>query len=320
LPSDIQASPGSTVVVPVSIDTARPEGSNGMTNAVLALKYDPQVFDIAADDIQLGSLPSAGSGWQLRTAINAQTGEIGIDLFSVTPIQTTAGGSLVTITLHVRDTAPAGSTGLSIVSQVNPTGHRVYSTEAADTQGAFVLHPAVVEAGMPGGVNGEVQIGGVMTANELGSSLQGVVLSLADSTSMAIPVMTEVVQTATLASTISSTTTLGLVEKVFGGIDATVVVGEDTAIAQPAPLMLNSEAADVTAAGAHDMAGLVQAPLASAPWDDCLTQLAQTNVRHKAKLPSNQLDDLSALEETDLSGLEAFFAREGGDGSHGQSR
>ena len=60
----------------------------------MALQYDPQVFSVSAADVQSGSLTG---GWQLTTVVNAQTGEIGIDLFSSTPIQTTAGGSLVDI-------------------------------------------------------------------------------------------------------------------------------------------------------------------------------------------------------------------------------
>ena len=50
------------------------------------------MFTVSAADVQLGSLTA---GWQLTTLVNAQTGEIGIDLFSSTPIQTTASGSLV---------------------------------------------------------------------------------------------------------------------------------------------------------------------------------------------------------------------------------
>jgi hypothetical protein len=132
--------PGMTITVPVNIDTARPDGSTGATEAILALQYDPQLFDVSATDIQLGSLTS--SGWQMTAVVNRQTGEIGIDLFSSTPILTAAAGSLVTISMHVD--AGAGSlaslTPLTVVSQVNPTGTRAYRLEVADAQGALVLH------------------------------------------------------------------------------------------------------------------------------------------------------------------------------------
>ena len=142
LPTGLQATPGATVVVPVDIDTARPEGSTGMTEAILALHYDPQEFNVSAADVQLGTLPSSGSGWQLTTTINSQTGDIGIDLFSSVPIQTSVGGSLVTIALQVRDTATPGPAGIEFLTQVNPTGQREFKTTVSDAQGALVVHTA----------------------------------------------------------------------------------------------------------------------------------------------------------------------------------
>ena len=153
LPTNLVAAPGGTVVVPVNIDTADPDGSMGMTDAVLALQYDPQVFTVTADDVHLGSMPSRrGTGWQVRTAVNDKTGELGIDLYSMTPIQSKDSGSLVTITFHVKDTAAAGSTGVSLVNEVNPQNSAfVYQTFVGDAQGAFVLHPAITAAGtLPG--------------------------------------------------------------------------------------------------------------------------------------------------------------------------
>ena len=87
VPTDLAASPGGTVVVPVNIDTARPQGSTGMVDAILALTYDPKVFDVSAADVQLGTVPESGSGWQLKTEVNSQTGIIGVELYSTNPIQ-----------------------------------------------------------------------------------------------------------------------------------------------------------------------------------------------------------------------------------------
>src|SRR5262249_38911202 len=110
IPMNLRASPGGIVVAPIQIDTARPEGSTGMTEAILAVHFDPSEFTVSAADVKLGSLPLSGSGWQLQTAIDPQSGEIGIDLFSSMPMQTTTGGTLVTITFHVRNDASVGST------------------------------------------------------------------------------------------------------------------------------------------------------------------------------------------------------------------
>ncbi len=145
LPPALAASPGGTVVVPVNIDTARPADSTGMTEAVLALRYNPQYFTVSAADVQLGSLPIAGNGWQLTTMINSQTGQIGVDIYSADPIQTTGGGSLVTVTLHVRDDLSAPAVALSLAGQVNPTGQRTFTTMVADGQGPLVLHDAGVQ-------------------------------------------------------------------------------------------------------------------------------------------------------------------------------
>jgi len=132
--------PAGNVIVPVNIDTARPPGSTGMVDAMLALAYDPKVFDVLAADVRLGTVPEGGTGWQLNTEVNAQAGLIGVELFSTTPIQTGAGGSLVTIAMHLRENAPAG-TGLTLVPDVDPGGGpRVYQTSVADGQGEFVIH------------------------------------------------------------------------------------------------------------------------------------------------------------------------------------
>ena len=140
VPTMPQLLPGGTVVVPVNIDTAHPLGSTGATEAILALRYNPQLFNVSAADVQLGSLTA---GWQLTTVVNAQTGEIGIDLLRSYPIQTAAGGRLVTITFEKvgsdAELAVAPRV-LSLVNQVDPTGQRLFRTTVSDDQGAFVLH------------------------------------------------------------------------------------------------------------------------------------------------------------------------------------
>ncbi|HYV37322.1 MAG TPA: hypothetical protein VE988_16560, partial [Gemmataceae bacterium] len=105
----------------------------------------------------LGSLPGSGSGWKLSAVVNAQTGEIGIDLFSPTPIVSAGGGSLVTLTLHVLSDAPAGASGINLVRSVNPTGQRQYVTTASDAAGPYILHPAVTD-NADAGVDGMVSL------------------------------------------------------------------------------------------------------------------------------------------------------------------
>ncbi len=57
LPTNLAVVAGETVIVPVNIDTAKPDGSTGMDEAVLALKYNPQVFTVSSADVQAGIAP-----------------------------------------------------------------------------------------------------------------------------------------------------------------------------------------------------------------------------------------------------------------------
>ncbi len=145
LPPVLTANSGGTVTVPVNIDTARPAGSSGLMEATLALCYNPQLFSVTTADIKLGTVPNGGSGWQLGVAINPETGEIGISLCSTTAIQSAAGGSLVTITLHVKAALAVGQAGISLVDEVNPTGLRAYQTGLTDGQGALVVHATMAD-------------------------------------------------------------------------------------------------------------------------------------------------------------------------------
>ena len=51
-----------------------------MTEAHLALTYDPSVLSVAPADITLGSIPGLGTGWQISSVVDAATGQIGITL------------------------------------------------------------------------------------------------------------------------------------------------------------------------------------------------------------------------------------------------
>ena len=214
VPTDLVAVAGGTVMVPVNIDTARPAGSTGMVDAILALSYDPREFTVSAADVRLGTLPEGSSGWQLRTEVNAQTGLIGVELYSGTAIQSVAGGSLVTITMHVRDNAVAGATGLTLVPYVDPAGGmRVYQTQVSDAQSAFVLHPAETALGVEPGLPGLVTIG-----------------STSSDTSTVVFVSPQVSASVVSVESVSSSTSVlpvAVMEQVFGSMEATAQVVQD---------------------------------------------------------------------------------------------
>jgi uncharacterized repeat protein (TIGR03803 family) len=129
------------VTVTVDIDDAHPAGSTGLIEGDLALRYDPSHFMVSAADIHLGSV-LAGRGWNLVSTVNSDTGEIAIAFWSAKPIQSSLGGSLVTIDMHpVTPVADASGSldPIAIVASVDPSGTQVVPTELEDAQGTFTL-------------------------------------------------------------------------------------------------------------------------------------------------------------------------------------
>jgi N-acetylneuraminic acid mutarotase len=138
----VSLSPGLAITVPVLLDDPHPAGSTGMEEAVLALTYDPKVLTVSSSDITLGSIPSLGAGWQLVSAVDQATGQIGIDLYSTTPITATQAGSLVNITFHIVPGASIPATAVQLVNSASPNG-QTFSMELADDQGQYVLSPGL---------------------------------------------------------------------------------------------------------------------------------------------------------------------------------
>ncbi len=129
-------------MVSVLLDHPRPEGSTGLNEAVLALTYDPSMLTVSASDITLGTIPNSGSGWQLTTAVDAVTGQIGIQLYSLTPIASGQAGSLVNIAFHVKPGVTATSTPIRLVDSVTAGGQN-FGTGLTDFDSAMVLSPGV---------------------------------------------------------------------------------------------------------------------------------------------------------------------------------
>jgi hypothetical protein len=130
------------VSVAVTLDHPHPAGSTGMTEAHLALTYDSSVLSVPASDITLSSIP--GAGWRITSEVDAATGQIGINLFTLEgmPITATQAGSLVDIDFHVLPGAAGTGTSVQLVSQVTANGKR-FVTEVDDDQGPLTLSPGV---------------------------------------------------------------------------------------------------------------------------------------------------------------------------------
>ena len=139
--------PGSgTISVPVLLDDPDPAGSTGMTEAHLALRYDPSVLSISPADITLGSIPSLGTGWQISAEVDAATGQIGINLVNParTPITSTEAGSLVDIAFHVVPGASLSVPPVQLISQATVNGQTIV-TEVDDNQGPLTLTIVAVQ-------------------------------------------------------------------------------------------------------------------------------------------------------------------------------
>ncbi len=137
----------------VMIDHPDPEGSTGLTSATLALTYDPTMLSLSSGDITLGSIPSQGNGWQLTSVIDQATGQIGIQLYSSTPITSSQAGSLVNISFHPTSGAQRGASSpitptVKLVSSVTPNG-QWFGTNLADAQGGLILSQGVTQLLLP---------------------------------------------------------------------------------------------------------------------------------------------------------------------------
>ena len=146
LPPVLTAGADGTVLVPVNIDDPKPVGSPGMLSAQLALRYDPTKFNVTPQDIQLGSVPFSAGDWTVSAVVDAATGEIGVTIYGLTPIDSTNAGSLVTVTLHEKSSATPAETPIALVASVDLNG-RPFTTRVDDVNGPFTLNPAPSNSG-----------------------------------------------------------------------------------------------------------------------------------------------------------------------------
>jgi autotransporter-associated beta strand protein len=143
---------GDQASVSVLLDHPNPVGSTGMTEAILALSYDPKVLSVSSSDITLGSIPSRGTGWQISSVVDPATGQIGITLYSTTAITTTQAGSLVNIAFHVLPGATVSAASVQLINRTTPNGQQ-FTTQVDDAQGQFILSRGVDRLAVDTGVS-----------------------------------------------------------------------------------------------------------------------------------------------------------------------
>jgi hypothetical protein len=151
----VSLSPSLLITVSVMLDDPHPDGSTGMTEAILAMNYDPSRLSVAA--ITLGSIPNRGTGWQLSYVVDQATGRIGIELYSPTPITQAEAGSLVNITFRITDGEPSGVSRRSLGAQVQLASSLIisgqeFTTQVDDAQGQYVLSAGTSNVVLPVGI------------------------------------------------------------------------------------------------------------------------------------------------------------------------
>ncbi len=199
LPSQVTAR-GGVVSVPVMLDNAMPAGSSGLTEATLAMTFDPHVLSVA--DVHLGSLPALGTGWTVTSVLDAGSGQLAIELYGPTPIDVSAAGSLVQVDFDVLPGA-SGPTMVKLVQAVDPNGGRWFTTNVADTQGAMALGTSAVVAGVVGlaqdDPSAQQRIDGLFTALGQGALASGELKIVGDGAEDAVAAAATSEGSATLA-------------------------------------------------------------------------------------------------------------------------
>src|SRR5262249_6961256 len=92
--------------------------------------------------ITLGSIPGLENGWRLESVVDQVTGQIGIALYSTTPITSSQAGSLVNMTFNILPGALVPTTAAELANAATLNGH-FFSTQVADSEGLFVLSPGL---------------------------------------------------------------------------------------------------------------------------------------------------------------------------------
>ena len=162
MPTDLTASPASTVTVPVDISSLDDPvlGDQGTAGASVVIDYNPAVFTVAASDVNIGTISTSGStttgngfsptspnGWSTTT--NASN--VGVLIISLSNdgqgVVTGKGtGSLVNVNFHIKATAPHGKTILDLAADAGVIANA--TTELVDDSFSnYVLNPEPLSVG-----------------------------------------------------------------------------------------------------------------------------------------------------------------------------
>ena len=157
IPTNLTATPGGSVVVPVNLNDPDPAGSGGLIAATIAIDYNPTIFSVSSRSIALGTLTS---GWNLTANVGtgANSGEIGIVMLSNAGITSTIGGSICLITFSVNPNAPHGPSPINIAATNTPGGSSTVATSLYASGVQIPLRPVPTNAANDPGVDSIVTV------------------------------------------------------------------------------------------------------------------------------------------------------------------
>jgi hypothetical protein len=152
IPTDLVATPGSAVNIPVLIDSIVDLTGNGLESADLVVYHDAAALEVTS--VTTGSLlTSRGLNWAVASRIDALAGRVFISLAGSRPLEGFFLGELVTLHGQVKANAAAGEVALNLAA-----GSRDPARFTQLNEGFLTLIPAPSDAANDPGVDGRLTI------------------------------------------------------------------------------------------------------------------------------------------------------------------
>ena len=151
IPTNLVGEQGGTVTVPIDLASLNDgSGHIGLSGGDFVLFYNPAAFAVSNADVNLGTVPSASTGWSVSSN-TATPGYLNIVLNPGTTITSAAGGSLVTVNFHILGNAPLGASQIDLAADATdgPDGPGTVTYVAGEQGNSaanhYILSPAPVD-------------------------------------------------------------------------------------------------------------------------------------------------------------------------------
>ncbi|WP_425614617.1 cohesin domain-containing protein [Anatilimnocola sp. NA78] len=149
IPSNLAATAGDELIIPVNIDSIVDLSGNGLESADLAIYYDPTVLDVTS--VTVGEL--LGSSWLIAARIDPLAGRIFISTAGSQPLEGQFIGEFLKLHARVKSTAPSGGTAINLAAASHDPARSTQLNE-----GFLTLIPAPTNAANDPGVDGLLMV------------------------------------------------------------------------------------------------------------------------------------------------------------------